>query len=358
MNNKVAIITLYDDINIGNKLQNYALQEILKKYFARVETLTYSEAAEITPLIGWKGRLVLKIGFPRHIADEKKAIIDRKKRFCEFSKQYIKTCEAKSFVDYNETINNEYDYFVVGSDQVWHNFSNTIKELDYFFLRFVKKEKRVCFAPSFGFDVIPEQFLTKYTEGLKGFDVLSCREKEGCRLIKELIGEDALLLPDPTLITPLNKWKEIEKKPNYLIPDRFILLYFIGEITPEQRTSICEFSNNMRLDTIDIYSKQSLEHYTTRPDEFLYLISRAEYIFTNSFHCAVFSILFKKRFKIYKRMDLDGMRMDSRFDSLMNDLELKRDKNGFLYPSENTDTIIDSQKKKSTTYLRKVFGKE
>ena len=36
-NKKVLLITLYGNFNFGNKLQNYALQEIIKKFGFDVE---------------------------------------------------------------------------------------------------------------------------------------------------------------------------------------------------------------------------------------------------------------------------------------------------------------------------------
>ena len=40
-NKKVAIITINDNSNIGNRLQNYAVQELLKKKGCKVETILY-----------------------------------------------------------------------------------------------------------------------------------------------------------------------------------------------------------------------------------------------------------------------------------------------------------------------------
>ena len=36
---KLAILTINDDCNLGNRLQNYATQETLKKYNIKVETI-------------------------------------------------------------------------------------------------------------------------------------------------------------------------------------------------------------------------------------------------------------------------------------------------------------------------------
>lgn len=352
---KIAIVTLYDDINIGNKLQNYALQEILKGYSSSVETFTYTEAARISPALGWKGKLALKIGFPQQVVVEKKAIIKRKERFKEFSEGYLNTVASKPFSKFEPILNNEYDFFVVGSDQVWHNFSGTKEEIEYFFLRFADKEKRVCFAPSFGFDSIPEKFIDDYISGLKGFNTLSCREIEGCAIINELLGVKAVLLPDPTIVLTEDKWIGIEKKPDYALPDRFILAYFIGGKTPNQEESIKEYSLKMGLDIVDIFDKKQLNYFTTRPDEFIYLIRRAECVFTNSFHGTIFSILFRRRFMLFQRNDVEGKQMRSRLTTVIDEFKLQENREGFYVPKEDVCTILERKTAFCMEYLNKVF---
>ena len=36
---KIAIITIFDENNYGNRLQNYALQNVLEKYTCKVDTI-------------------------------------------------------------------------------------------------------------------------------------------------------------------------------------------------------------------------------------------------------------------------------------------------------------------------------
>ena len=49
--------------------------------------------------------------------------------------------------------------------------------------------------------------------------------------------------------------------------------------------------------------------------EWLYLVDNAEYVITNSFHCAVFSILFSKSFCVSK-LTGNCIQMNDRFNSL------------------------------------------
>ena len=60
---------------------------------------------------------------------------------------------------------------------------------------------------------------------------------------------------------------------------------------------------------------EKFDLYTSRVEEFLYLIDHAELICTDSFHACVFSILFNKPFLIVERKGM--LNMKSRLDTLL-----------------------------------------
>lgn len=352
---RLAIVTLYDEINIGNKLQNYALQETLKGFANEVTTLTYSDSS---PVLGWKGRLAYKLGFPKGIATEKRSIVDRWNRFRDFSKRYINTSEPISFSQYGKQVNDTYDFFVVGSDQVWHNFTNSIDELNYFLLSFVDDKKKVCYAPSFGFESFPEQYLDKYREGLERFRLLSCREQSGCKLIERFLDRKAELLADPTMLLDVNKWSSIEKKPEYTVPSQFILSYFLGDRSYVFNDYINELSRNNGVPIIDIFDINNKEYYTTRPDEFLYLIKRAMYVCTNSFHGSAFSILFHKPLKIFGRNDGEGKKMGGRIATLIDQFGLEMNKDGIVDDYNGVNAILQEKREQARRYLVSALSNE
>ena len=358
MISQIAIVTLYDEINIGNKLQNYALQQILRQYAKTVDTLSYKEASSITPLLGWKGKMVLKFGFPKSKAEEKKAILERWNRFNQFSKEYLRVCSPKKFSDYNADVSDQYDFFVVGSDQVWHNFSCTNDEIKYFMLRFVEKRKRICFAPSFGFDSIPESFRDEYITGFNGFRMLSCREKSGCKMINDMTQRTAELMPDPTIGLSASEWGKIEKHPEYTVPDQFILSYFIGNKSKENIEEIDNLSASLGLPIIDVFDKKNLSYFMTRPDEFLYLIQRTNCVLTNSFHGSVFAIIFHKKFRLFARSDTDGKTMSARLNTLLEEFHMERNNNGFFETHDDVDTALKAKRRIIDDYLQRSFSVE
>lgn len=352
----IGIVTLYDNVNIGNKLQNYAVQEILKNYSSNVTTLTYKEAKLTAPdKIGIKGRVASIIGFPKNIAREKRNIINRRNKFFEFSTKYIATEPPRKFREYSNMDINSYDAFVVGSDQVWHNWTDTIDELNYFFLEFAPKNKRICLAPSFGFDDFPKKYIDEYIKGLNGFNYLSCREVSGCNIILKYAKNRAELLLDPTLILPLSKWRQIEKKPDYNLPDKYVLVYFLGYKTAEQLKDIRNITKAYEAESIDIYDLDYPDYYCTTPDEFIYLIDHAQFVCTDSFHGLAFSILFHKMFKSYSRSGFAGNIMSNRQNTILNYFGL----GSFVKSYEDFSDIdlkLKEGREKYKSYLEKNFS--
>ena len=63
-------------------------------------------------------------------------------------------------------------------------------------------------------------------------------------------------------------------------------------------------------------SVASLKWFDITPFEFLYLIKNAEFVFTDSFHASVFSIIFGKCFLTAERASSNNNKMSSRIDTL------------------------------------------
>ena len=78
---KVAIITLYGDFNFGNKLQNYAVQKIVGKLNYDCYTVCCKDTLTT---VGWKGRIIAFLGFPKHMAKIKRASSAEEALFCLF----------------------------------------------------------------------------------------------------------------------------------------------------------------------------------------------------------------------------------------------------------------------------------
>lgn len=145
--------------------------------------------------------------------------------FKEFSKKYLnETKFSISIKDITENLENKYEYFVSGSDQVWNPNDPMVSEIN--FMTFAPKSKRLTYAPSFGVSSIPEKYKKDYSKWLEGLDNISVREEEGANIIKELTGKDARVVIDPTMLHTKEKWISISKSDINKPKGKYLLTYF------------------------------------------------------------------------------------------------------------------------------------
>ena len=319
---KVAIVTIYDNNNYGNRLQNYATQEVMRKLNFDATTLKNSyllnkectNAKYIVQVIKFCVRYIQ--GYVKNFT--------RRVRFNEFNKN-IKLSK-KYVTKYNiAKLNEKFDYFVCGSDQVWNPEFRRMTEFDL--LEFADNKKKVSFSASFGSSVLDDEYLNKAEKELKKFKAISVREEAGKTIAKELTRrEDIEVLVDPTMLLKKDEWKKLEKKPKKLEKGKkYILHYFLGEISKEKKDIIENFAKEKGYEIINILDTKS-PFYKTGPSEFLYLINNAEIVFTDSFHACVFSILYNKPFYVIERIAKGMKNMNSRIDTLLNKMGLQNRK--------------------------------
>lgn len=344
---KVGIITIYDEDNYGNRLQNYAVQEILVSLGFDVETIKNVNIIEEFNLL----------------EEVKKVLPERRERFLDFNNSNMKISDDVIIHDsIPKNFHENYDYFVIGSDQIWnHEFPERFS--NFSFAEFAPTEKRIALSASFGIEDIEEEHFKKY-EHLKGMKAISVREYAGKKLVKDIVGrDDAVVLIDPTMMLTKEKWNTVMKKPEMLKSDKYILKYFLGNVSEDKNAEIEKFAKENGCDVIDILDKDSF--YATGPSEFLYLIKNAFLVLTDSFHSCVFSILFNRPFLIFDR-DEDGMRnMNSRIDTLLEKfgLENRRFYNKINQMSlevdySNSYRTLEKERKKVIEFLTKALEME
>lgn len=349
---KVALITLYDS-NIGNRLQNYAVQQILQRH--GFQSCTYWYTLKLTAAKKIKSAVKIILGC--FISRYRTCFVQwkRKKRFEKFTEKYIK--KGKKINVYKKIrFEDKFAYYVTGSDQVWHNWHNFEQELEYFYLQFVPREKRISFAPSIGLNKFPDEDTEIHRRGLNGMKALSCREKAGCELIQELTGREAELLSDPTMLLDKSEWIKIEKKPEYEVSDKYILLYFLGRTESYVNHTINEYAEEHNCKIINIFDRNLKKQYLTAPDEFIYLIHHAAYIFTDSFHACAFSIIFEKDFLVCSREEAAHEKMGTRIDNLFEKFQME---SRWYVPNRQIDCcnykkrtiILEEEKKKADEFI-------
>ena len=333
---KVAIYTITNGTNYGNKLQNYALQRVLEKKDIEVETLL-NKCSAFDFKLSLKDILKRKIdGYKakKKNAKYKKVIEGREKSFEEFKSKYIKFSDIVINNNYDSPeINDRYDYFVCGSDQIWN--PNFLSNANANFLSFAKEEKRIAYAPSIAVDEVPKKRVEEYTNYFKMIPHMSVREKQGAKIIKDLTNMDVPVLLDPTMLLTKEEWEQLEEKPNldYNLDEPYMLTCFLGKISKERKQFFVDISEKFGLKLINLTQLDYEKEYMLNPSHFLYLVHNAKLMITDSFHACVFSILYNTPFYVLQREDV-WLSMNSRMDTLLGTFNLKDRKT-----NENIDNI-------------------
>ena len=247
-----------------------------------------------------------------------KSFIPKVIAFSKFNARYIHTVEVKTEED---VLSRNYDFYVFGSDQIWNPqwYELDDRKQYMYMLPSASSEKKICFSPSFGAEKLPDDWTEWFQKNLNNIDCLSVREQAGAKIIKDLTGKDVPVLIDPTLMLSAKEWSAISKKTKVFSEKfKYIIAYFIDGMSDKARNEIEQISKKYNLKIIDLMDLKHSEFYSCAPDEFIYLISKAEIVLTDSFHACVFSFIFDKPFLVYERQNECKMmsRMDTLFDKL------------------------------------------
>lgn len=373
---KVGIITICDYSNYGNRLQNFATQEVLKSLGCQVETIKNapplkSEGPEQTSKFNKiKGMsvkelfniIIAKIKYEINIIKNQKYLDKKIEAFKQFS---IENINETNFVIKNNNIPSnlevEYDFFVVGSDQVWNPIFRNGFSVD--FLTFAPNNKRIAYAPSFGISSIPDKFVDNYKLWLSEMEYISVREQAGAEIIKKLTGRDAVVLVDPTLMLPKEKWLSISKPATTKSKGNYLLTYFLGDISKEKKKIIKTIASEKNLEIVNLASLEDKSRYSSDPAEFIDYIYSSSIFLTDSFHGCVFSILLEKPFIVFER---EGKipSMNSRIDTLLTKFQLetrkwdnlKKSSNMFKVDYSHVPTILDFEREKAINYLKEALN--
>lgn len=288
----IAILTITGGENFGNRLQNYALQETLKKY-GQVETIKNYTKAEDNYKTSAKIKATIKevIGLLSSLTCINNTTLNdwnRKRVFKKFNNKYILFSHIIVSKDrIPDELNEKYHFFVSGSDQVWNPHYSFNSHID--FLDFASEQKRISYAASFGVNSIPEHSKENYKKWIMGIEYLSVREEQGKNIVYELTGRNAEVLIDPTLLLTKKDWKKISKKPKWLNYKEYILVYCLGMKSEEVQKSIDYISVKNNLPVIKLNDATLKKEYSVSPEEFIYLVENSRLLCTDSFHGTIFA---------------------------------------------------------------------
>jgi len=301
---KIALVTIHKANNYGALLQAYALQEALST-FGDTELVDYDNeylSMTLEPI---------RVSFSFH------GILGMGKDLCRLLPRYrlikkFKKFMAKRFVmtqsySQNELLKNKlpgYDYYVVGSDQVWNStcVSRTSDHDPVYFLEFAPEgAKKVSYASSVGGYVFTEEESKQIPKYIDSFEAVSVREKNTQKYLNSLTGKNIEHVLDPTLLLSKNQWEELVGQTEYTDNRPYILLYTVPKVALV-RKAVAHFSDKLGVRVIAIDQGLSAGACVDKhirdagPEDLLSLFSGADFVVTDSFHGVCFSINLERPF--------------------------------------------------------------
>lgn len=217
-----------------------------------------------------------------------------------------------------------YDAFIVGSDQTWR--PKYVYNVLNYFLDFVPKErkvKRIAYAPSFGTAEweYSKDIESKARELVQRFDAVSVREDNGVGLCLDHFGVNAIHVLDPTLLLTEKNYKKFVAKTEGVKYIGYNLLDF----SKEKLDFVNTIKEKIGMPTRQLISmgdknkRKIHEKVAPSIEKWLTGIANSELLIVDSFHATVFAIIFHKEFLTIA----NAARGLSRFTSLLKIVDLE-----------------------------------
>lgn len=343
---KIGILTFHFAYNYGAMLQAYSLSTYIAEKGIDVEIIDYRPAK-----INYLYRPTLKDVFkhPFEITTNQWKQKRNKTEFIcfeEFLTNYFKL--GKKDTSYNGVI--------VGSDQVW-NSDITKHDRTYLLADFGNEVKKFSYAASLGkkkHDAEWEKELKCYLDKL---DLISVREQHSRDYLEKILPKKEICVaPDPVFLLNRTEWENLGQKTN--VPEKYILFYSLGMDKNLQQKAIL-LSEYEGIPIVNIHPlfpmdiKNAIKKSDIGPREFLWLIRNAQYVCTDSFHAASFSMIFEK--DIILNIDEDK---GNRISNLLQQLDAVPQK---MYDGLQKYRIKDKDKlmqygRQGEAYLDRIFS--
>ena len=279
--------------------------------------------------------------------------------------------------EYNEEniieANDVYDGFVCGSDQIWNPKLTDVNSM--YWLTFASKEKlKFSYAPSIGVDKFSDEQKEAIKNNLSTFNGISSREENGTNLINEALGGNkCITVLDPTLLVERKIWDNISSSENQY-SEKYIFVYMLRG-TKKQRKLIEEFAKlkGLKIVTMPFLDNEKIELYDFKfgdiklwdasPADFITVIRNAEYVFTDSFHCMLFSCMYHRDFYTFPKIGQAQINRMLNFQKLISasehmiseEIDAGKIENVRRIDWNYVDSILKDKRKESEAYLKNVL---
>ena len=246
-------------------------------------------------------------------------------KYCNIAPNYFK----KNTIKFNKLANT----FILGSDQMWNPNCALYKKLGMrCFLDYIKDDKtKIAYSTSFGGNDFPQDENYNRTQRLlKEFDAISCRESNGCDLLKEHCDIDAQHTIDPVFLLHIEEYDKLIDDSNVALPNGEYACYYANTPKSDELDFYHNLNKKLGLQEIIIcngqhpHAKNIKEKFPNEnfvnpifAQDWLKYIKNAKYVITSSFHCICFCIMYNIPFICTRSIN------DTRINWILNAVGLK-----------------------------------
>lgn len=216
------------------------------------------------------------------------------KNITPFKDKYINFTDfCSKYTDF-KNLNNVFNTFIVGSDQIFRA-GCLGKYLYQYYLDFVDLDKKkISFSASFGVDKeqflkeTPKHVIEKVKRSLQLFDFVSVRENSGVEICRDVFNVKAEWIIDPVFIIDKLKYEELTTKATEDYAEKIVS--YVLDTSKEYDNAYKHFEQKYNTQVIKTANSDlTIENW-------LSAIKNCKFLITDSFHGMCFAIIFNKPF--------------------------------------------------------------
>lgn len=359
--NKIALLNMRYDNNYGGNLQRYAMVTVLQRMGYEVEYLyirdnwdDWFENRSTSSIIKQSVKQIIRhLKNPKsepwlvwHVEDEEY------RNSCGITESFL-----EKYIPHTKPIyshrklervfsGGNYDVVVAGSDQIWRKQFVERYGLGTWYLNFVPVDfrgARIVYGASFGVD--NAEYSDKDVELIRPLyerlTAVSVREKSGIRLLNDYgcdVSRVEVVL-DPALLLTKDDYKSVIGNADTSATNGGMFCYILDK-TPEMEEKIRIIAEKEQL-TPCIMSVEGDNRVSI--EQWLRYMMEADFVFTDSYHGLLFSLVFGKPF----HLEYNSFRGNARFDSVIELLDIDLANPNYELINER----IDLYRRKSLGFL-------
>lgn len=328
---KVALMTWFQYHNYGTALQASALAQTISSLGHQVDVIDYHTQGRVVTapdrhptkaLLARAMRKIRALGSDNEFRSENRGTLFE--HYLHDTLTFTDRCETMADL---EALNEGYDVFVCGSDQIWSPTSFD----PHYFLDFAGDGRlKVAYAPSVG---LPEVRDADVAHGMgklaSRIDCLSTREVSGSKIISGLTGREVATVLDPTLLVGADKWAKVSRGSSADVDGGYLLAYMLGRHERHWK-AVHSIADELGLEVrlIPVFEgdlkREGCIFEPVGPREFVSLLANASFVCTDSFHGVAFSICLERDFCAFERFKRgDSLSQNSRIYNILDAMGLK-----------------------------------